>query len=95
MNRSIYKNPTQEELDGIASDGQVRAIFTAKDVYTWNPTIASHDEVFKALGFDETAIYAIIDVVRKVVRPVRHSQVQTSPAKAHPLTKEFKVVDKN
>jgi hypothetical protein len=66
----ICKNPTSEELEQLASNGEVRAIFDITDVYVWDPTTASYDEVFKILDLVETATYAIINVDRKTVRVV-------------------------
>jgi hypothetical protein len=48
----------------------VRAISDITDVYVWDPTTASYDEVFKILDLVETATYAIINVDRKTVRVV-------------------------
>jgi hypothetical protein len=73
----------------------VRAIFDVTDVYAWDPTTASHDNVFKTLGLDETAIYAIMNVDRKTVRVVRGSAIHVSRAREHPYIKKlrYEVVD--
>jgi hypothetical protein len=91
----IRKNPTSQELEQLASNGQVRAILDVRDAYAWDPTTAFHDAVFKSLGLDETAIYAIMDVGRRTVRVVRGSQVQVSRARVHPYIKKlaFEVAD--
>ena len=91
----ICKKPTSEELEQLASNGKVRAIFDVRDVYAWDPTTAFQHAVFKSLGLDETAIYAIMDVDRKTVRVVRGSQVQVSRARVHPYIKKlaFEVAD--
>ena len=34
---TICKNPTSEELEELASNGEVRAIFDVTDVYAWDP----------------------------------------------------------
>jgi hypothetical protein len=90
----ICKNPTSQELEQLASSGQVRAIFDVTDAYAWDPATASHDDGFKTLGLAETAIYAIMNVDRKTVRVVRGSQVQVARARAHPYIKKlgFQVV---
>ena len=93
----ICKNPTLQELEQLASGGEVRAILDATDVYAWNPTIAPHDDVLKTLGLPETAIYAIMNVDRKTVRVVRGSQVQISRARVHPYIRKlgFEVVNES
>ena len=79
----ICKNPTSEELEQLASNGEVRAIFDIADVYVWDPTTASYDEVFQTLDLVETATYAIINVDRKTVRVVGVCKMQVAHARAH------------
>ena len=86
----ICKNPTSQELEQLASSGQVRAIFDVTDVYAWDPTTAFHDDVFNSLGLDATAIYAIMNVNRKTVRVVRDSAIHVSRAREHPYIKKLR-----
>jgi hypothetical protein len=84
LNALVYTNPTAEELEQVSSGGEVRAIFEATNLYAWNPRLASHDEVLKKMGIDESAIFAILNLDRKTVRVVRGSGLQGSRIRAHP-----------